>query len=99
MLRLWEHLVGLVGDSMVGSSWTPKALMANILVIDDEPATAKALQRTLETRGHSCMVAGNAKEARISFEENDFSSVLCDVGLGEESGLDLLRDLLAAKPE
>jgi len=83
--------------SQTSSSWGGN-MTANILVVDDDPVIARALKRALESRGHLCTVVGNATEARTSFEKNDFSLVLCDVGLGKESGLELLRELLACKP-
>jgi len=73
-------------------------MTANILVIDDDAVVGKALKRTLEARGYFCTVADHAKEARSLFERGDFNLVLCDIGLGEESGLELLRDLLADRP-
>ena len=64
-----------------------------ILCIDDDPDVRKVIARVLDDGGHRCMTAGDVDEARHLIAENDYSVVLCDIGLPGESGLELLAEL------
>ena len=60
----------------------------------------RALLRTLlERRGHTCREAADAREARRLLDECPAELLLCDVTLGAESGLDLVRELRGTHPE
>jgi signal transduction histidine kinase len=72
---------------------------ARVLVVDDEPAMGRALQRTL--REHLDVVAlTSAKEAlaRISGGER-FEVILSDVMMPEVSGMELYQSLMRIAPE
>jgi len=60
-----------------------------ILVVDDEPMIAKAVQRTLSVE-HEVITIGNAGEAlkRISAGER-FDVILCDLMMPQMTGMDL----------
>ena len=77
----------------VGSSETKSVTGEPILCIDDDPAVRKVIARVLDDGGHRCMTAGDVDEARHLIAENDYSVVLCDIGLPGESGLELLAEL------
>jgi len=64
-----------------------------ILCIDDDPDVRRVIARVLDDGGHRCMTAGDVGEARRLLAENDYSVVLCDIGLPGESGLELLAEL------
>ena len=64
-----------------------------ILCVDDDPAIRRVIERVLDDGGHRCMTAGDVEEARRLIAANDYSVVLCDIGLPGESGLDLLSEL------
>ncbi|WP_447980381.1 HD domain-containing phosphohydrolase [Candidatus Nitrospira bockiana] len=72
--------------------------MENILIVDDEIAIQRMLSRLLEQYGYCCTFASNAKEARERLQDKEFSLVLCDVNMPGESGLDLVRFILAQYP-
>ena len=71
---------------------------ASILIVDDEEPVRRLLGDLLEPHGYSCRLAGNAREARAHLEERDFDLILCDVNMPAESGLDLVRQVLAECP-
>jgi putative two-component system response regulator len=73
----------------------------HVLVVDDEPQVQKVIQRILEHHGFSCQLVSSAEQARTSLASNhdQFVLMLCDVNMPGESGLDLIRDVLASYPE
>ncbi|MBA3789348.1 MASE1 domain-containing protein [Patescibacteria group bacterium] len=64
-----------------------------ILVVDDNQAAAKALQKLLTLRGHTVETAFGANEALVS--ENEFKPrvILLDIGLPEMDGYEVARQL------
>ncbi len=71
---------------------------AEILIVDDEPAIVRLLQHLLQQHGYRCTIAQNSQEARECMQEKDFALLLCDVNMPGESGLDLVRTVLAESP-
>src|SRR5260370_41400693 len=70
-----------------------------VLVVDDEEALARVMQRTLKSRGFEVDVAFTAAEARSQIEANDYALTLLDVRLPDESGYGLLEELRARRPD
>ena len=66
--------------------------MHRILVVEDTPAYAEALEQTLTLEGHEVLVARRAQEAlaRASAEPPDL--VLLDLGLPDKDGYHVLRE-------
>ena len=64
-----------------------------VLVVDDEPEVLDLLSRALRRDGHAVATALAADEAREQLSDEDFSVVVLDVALGEESGVELCREL------
>jgi DNA-binding response OmpR family regulator len=67
--------------------------MHRILVVEDTPAYAEALERTLALEGHRVFLATRAQEAlaRASAEAPDL--VVLDLGLPDRDGYHVLREL------
>ena len=67
--------------------------MHRILVVEDTPAYAEALERTLSLEGHRVLIATRAQEAlaRASAEPPDL--VVLDLGLPDRDGYHVLREL------
>lgn len=65
--------------------------MARILVVEDEPAIADAIDYALSTEGLSVVRAGTVQAARGLVDGADL--VVLDVQLPDGSGFDLCRDL------
>ncbi len=71
--------------------------MARILIVDDEPGVREALRRLVADEGHVATVAGDTTEARAELGSASFELILCDVNLPGESGLELVRDVVAIR--
>lgn len=70
--------------------------MTKVLVVDDEEPVRRLLGQILEKNGYDCILAASAAEARERLKEQSFELVLCDMKMPGESGLDLIRHILAA---
>jgi len=75
------------------------AIVPRLLIVDDEEALAKVMQRTLRSRGFESDVALTAAEARRQFEANDYALAVLDVRLPDESGYGLLEELRNRRPD
>jgi serine phosphatase RsbU (regulator of sigma subunit) len=69
------------------------------LIVDDEEALAKVMQRTLRSRGYESDVAFSGAAARQLIETKDYALALLDVRLPDESGYGLLEELRAKRPD
>jgi PAS domain S-box-containing protein len=65
-----------------------------ILLVEDHGDTAKAMSRVLGSFGWRVRTADTVAAALRSAETEPFDLLLCDVGLPDGSGLDLMRQLL-----
>jgi DNA-binding response OmpR family regulator len=72
--------------------------MARILVVDDEPRICRFVSRALERDGHAVATATTGSEALRLATQKDYALVVLDLILPGLSGLDVLRELLAAQP-
>jgi putative two-component system response regulator len=70
-----------------------------ILAVDDEESIRQLIALFLEEDGFTCVTAGSAGEARRLLALGDFALALCDVTMPEESGLDLVRHIVAEYPD
>jgi CheY-like chemotaxis protein len=64
-----------------------------ILLVEDHADTALALSRLLARRGYVITVADSVYEARRTALESRIDLIICDVGLPDGSGLELMREL------
>ena len=69
------------------------------LIVDDEEALAKVMQRTLKSRGFESDVALSGAAARQLIETNEYALALLDVKLPDESGYGLLEELRVKHPD
>jgi sigma-B regulation protein RsbU (phosphoserine phosphatase) len=69
-----------------------------LLIVEDEEALAKAMARTLRSRGFEADIALTGAEARERFGAVDYSLVLMDIRLPDESGYGLLSELHKKRP-
>jgi DNA-binding NtrC family response regulator len=73
---------------------------ARILVVEDERAIQLALSGLLRREGYEVAVADSAESALAQLHEDPADLVLTDLALGQgRSGMDLLRELKASRPE
>ena len=62
-----------------------------ILLAEDNLVNQRVVQRILQKRGHSVVLAGNGREALEAFRKEPFELVLMDVQMSEIDGLDATR--------
>ncbi len=66
-----------------------------ILIVDDEKNIRRTLRMVLEGEGYLVHEAGSAAEAITVLSDHPVDLVLLDVKLGEDNGIDVLRQLKA----
>jgi two-component system, NtrC family, response regulator AtoC len=71
----------------------------SILIVDDEETHGRALARFLDRRQYGAAVAINGAQARAAIAKSRPDVVLLDQRLGEEDGVELLREAHAADPD
>ncbi len=72
--------------------------MAQILIIEDEVLLAKSLARSLMSRGHDCVTAGNAEEGLRHLERISTDIVLIDLQLPGISGFEAMKTIRRIEP-
>jgi signal transduction histidine kinase/CheY-like chemotaxis protein len=70
-----------------------------ILLVEDHADTGRVLARLLRNAGYAVEHAESAGAALQSFEPSKFDLVISDLGLPDESGLELMKKLRAMQPE
>ena len=65
----------------------------NILLIEDDPILAKAIQRGMQEIGHSCEWSPSGLEGQILATKQHFDAVVLDLNLPDLHGLEVLRRL------
>jgi len=72
--------------------------MARILIVDDEDNILKLYRSEFEDEGCEVMTATSGVEALSLVRESEPDLLILDIRLGDESGLELLRQLLEIQP-
>lgn len=70
--------------------------MARVLVVDDEPAVRRALERALKLDNYDVDLAGDGEEALDSLAARPADAVILDVGMPRLDGLEVCRRIRAA---
>lgn len=84
------------GASATGSRPTvavPAREKRRILLVEDHADTAAALTHLLQARGHDVQAVSSAAEALSIFKPDAFDLVICDIGLPDGNGYDLLNSI------
>jgi DNA-binding response OmpR family regulator len=68
---------------------------ARIFLVEDHAATARALKMFLEAKGYRVSVAGDVASALAYANSNMFDLLICDLGLPDGTGWDLMKKLSA----
>ncbi len=63
----------------------------HILVVDDELGMRELLNLMLKREGYEVSCAENGRKALSMLEKTDYNLLLCDIKIGDMSGLDVLR--------
>jgi CheY-like chemotaxis protein len=69
-----------------------------ILLVDDHDDTLTLTRMLLERRGYSVSCAHDVRSALDLASQQEFDILVSDIGLPDESGLELLRKLRALRP-
>jgi CheY-like chemotaxis protein len=69
--------------------------LANILIVDDDPAVQATSRIVLERVGHTVVVAGDGREGLAMFEAGDFDLLVLDIFL---PGMDRLEAMKLISP-
>src|SRR5215218_9424651 len=72
--------------------------MSRILVAEDSPTQALAIQLMLEGAGHGVVVAKNGREALATLAKNPTDLVLTDLKMPEMDGLQLVEAIRVQHP-
>jgi PAS domain S-box-containing protein len=64
-----------------------------LLLVEDHVDTARALARLLESRGFTTEIAPSVATALEAIEREEFDLYLCDLGLPDGTGIDLIRKI------
>lgn len=83
---------GMHGDA---ETWHTVAETPRILVVDDEPAVARTIDRLLTRQGFTVEVAEGGLKAIAKVEETPFDVIVSDIGMPDMDGRALLRKVRA----
>lgn len=72
--------------------------MSRILIIDDEASIRLMLKESLKDYGYEAYTAKNSEEAFVKNEEHLPDVIILDLKLGNENGLDLIKELKSYNP-
>jgi DNA-binding NtrC family response regulator len=76
----------------------PTDISLNVLVVDDEANIRKTVTMCLESKGHHVTAVGRSRDALDQAAMKRFDLAFVDLRLGTEAGLDLIPQLIAARP-
>lgn len=73
--------------------------MANVVVIEDEPAVRSIIRRVLARDNHNVREVGTGREAMQICETDGIDLLICDIGLPEMNGYEVAKHCRASCPE
>jgi len=75
----------------------PQHKKCRILVVDDHADSTELMGLLIGSMGHEVAVAGTCAEALSFVQTSSFDVVLCDIGLPDGDGCDLLASMSAIR--
>lgn len=74
-------------------------LPIDILLVDDDETFSMVLNNAIKRRGHIVVSALNSADAMILATQHKPTYAIVDLRIGDESGLELVKDLVQAVPD
>jgi len=71
---------------------------AKVLVVDDDPAVRKSIDRILSSKGYAVITAENGEEALRKLNEEKYDLVYTDIRMPGMSGLEVAEEIKARRP-
>lgn len=72
---------------------------ARLLIVDDERSMRELLEYMLSKEGYQIHLAENGTKAIACIQDQDFDLILCDIRLGDITGLEVLRAAKKQRPQ
>jgi len=72
--------------------------MANLLVIDDDPAVREAVSQSLAASGYSVVQAEDGVVGIAQLSHNDVDLVLVDIVMPRKEGIETIQEIRLARP-
>ena len=69
-----------------------------VLVVDDDPAVRKSIDRVLSNKGYAVITAENGEEALRKLNEEKYDLVYTDIRMPGMSGLEVAEQVKASRP-
>ncbi len=85
------HTTAGAAAGQVGGS--PATAPAEVLIVDDEPLTARGYARALTAAGYNVTVAGAGREGATLARSKSYDVIVSDITMPDMDGLALLRDI------
>ena len=76
---------------------SPSAQHGRVLLVEDHPSTRNALQRLLRKVGYEVIAADSVASAVAAGRQTAFDILLCDIGLPDGTGHDVIGQLKAGR--
>jgi DNA-binding NtrC family response regulator len=73
--------------------------VGSVLVVDDEPIVRESIRDWLVNAGYQVATAESGEEALEMVEKQDFSIIIVDVRLPGKTGITVLKEVKALKPQ
>jgi len=73
--------------------------LANLLIVDDDPAVQATIRIVLERAGHSVVVAGDGRKGLAIFEAGDFDLLVLDIFMPGMDGLETMKLIHQRRPQ
>ena len=70
-----------------------------VLIVDDEPIVRESIRDWLKDAGYQVATAESGEEALELIEKQDFSVMIVDVRLPGKTGITVLKEVKALRPE
>ena len=72
---------------------------SRVLIVEDNITFGNTLRAAIIARGHTCAVVRTARAAIEAVEMNSFDAIVSDLHIGDDNGMDLLRQIMALDPK